>query len=47
MLSNGDFYCGPGADYFTVYHPARTKARIGQIEALGYRVTLAPLAGTA
>ena len=48
MLINGDFYRDPGADYFTKHVPAKAKARaIGQLEALGYRVTLEPLADTA
>jgi len=48
MLTNGDFYRDPGADYFTRRIPAKTKARaIGQLESLGYRVTLEPLADTA
>ncbi|MEZ2391741.1 hypothetical protein AB6813_19770 [bacterium RCC_150] len=33
----------PGADYFTRRAPARAKARaIGQLEALGYQVTITP-----
>ena len=48
MLTNGEFYRDPGADYFTRRVPAKTKARaIGQLEALGYRVSLEPLTGTA
>jgi transposase len=48
MLTNGAFYQDPGADYFTRGVPAKTKARaIGQLEALGYRVTLQPLLNTA
>jgi len=48
MLRNGEFYRDPGADYFTRRVPAKTKARaIGQLESLGYRVTLQPLADTA
>jgi transposase len=48
MLTNGDFYRDPGADYFTRRTPAKTKARaISQLEALGYRVTLQPLPDTA
>lgn len=44
MLTNGDFYRDPGADYYTTHQPARTKARaINQLESLGYRVTLEPL----
>jgi len=48
MLTNGEFYRDPGADYFTQRTPAKTKARaISQLEALGYHVTLQPLAATA
>jgi transposase len=48
MLTNGDLYQDPGADYFTVNHPAKTKARaISQLEALGFRVSLQPLTETA
>ncbi len=48
MLTNGDFYRDPGADYFTRRVPAKSTARaIGHLEALGYRVTLQPLVNTA
>lgn len=48
MLTNGDFYRDPGADYFSRRIPTKTKARaISQLEALGYRVTIQPLADTA
>jgi transposase len=48
MLTNGDLYRDPGADYFTRRIPAKTKARaISQLEALGYRVSLQPLTDTA
>lgn len=48
LLSNGDFYRDPGADYYTAHQPARTKARaVNQLETLGYRVTLEPLTKTA
>ncbi len=48
MLTNGEFYRDPGADYFARRIPAKTKARaIGQLEALGYRVSLQPLTDTA
>lgn len=48
MLTDGAFYRDPGADYFTHHVPAKTKARaIEQLQALGYRVTLQPLADTA
>lgn len=48
MLVNGDFYRDPGPDYYTRRVPAKAKARaVGQLEALGYRVVLEPLADTA
>jgi transposase len=48
MLTNGEFYRDPGADYYTRRVPAKTKARaISHLEALGYRVTLQPTAHTA
>ena len=48
MLTNGEFYRDPGADYFTRRIPAKTKAHaISQLEALGYRVSLQPLTNTA
>lgn len=48
MLNDGAFFHDPGPDYYTHHIPAKTKARaIGQLEALGYRVTLQPLADTA
>ena len=48
MLSNGEFYREPGLDYYTRRVPAKTKARaLKQLESLGYRVTLEPLADTA
>ena len=41
MLTNGEFYRDPGADYYTRRDPARTKARaVRQLEALGYTVTI-------
>jgi hypothetical protein len=44
MLTTGELYRDPGADYFTARAPAKTKARaIGQLEALGYQVTLESL----
>jgi transposase len=44
MLTTGELYNDPGADYFTKHTPARTKARaLGQLESLGYQVTLEPL----
>ena len=47
MLTTGELYKDPGADYFTRQAPAKTKARaIGQLEALGYQVTLEPLRQT-
>ena len=48
MLTDGAFYRELGADYYTVRKPAKAKARaIKQLEALGYTVTLEPLAETA
>ena len=48
MLTNGDFYRDPGANYYTAHQPARTKARaVNQLQTLGYRVTLEPLTHTA
>jgi transposase len=48
MLTNGEFYRDPGADYYIRRVPAKTKTRaIGQLESLGYRVTLQPIADTA
>jgi transposase len=48
MLADGAFYRDPGADYFTRHVPAKTRARaIAQLEALGYHVTIEPLADTA
>jgi transposase len=48
MLTNGEFYREPGLDYYTRRVPAKTKARaVKQLESLGYRVTLEPLADTA
>jgi transposase len=47
MLTTGELYRDPGADYFTRRAPAKTKARaIGQLESLGYKVTIEPLAAT-
>ena len=48
LLTNGGFYRDPGADYYTARQPAATKTRaVNQLQALGYRVTLEPLADTA
>jgi len=48
MLTNGEFYHEPGPDYFTRRMPAKTQARaVAQLESLGYKVTLEPLADTA
>ncbi|MCB8914074.1 IS110 family transposase [Rhodococcus rhodochrous] len=48
MLTNGDFYRDPGADYYATRQPTRTKAHaIGQLEALGYHVTLVAVTDTA
>ena len=43
MLTNGDFYRDPGANYFTTRRPGSIKANaIRQLQALGYAVTLEP-----
>ena len=43
MLTNGDFYRDPGADYFASRRPGPIKANaIRQLQALGYAVTLEP-----
>lgn len=48
MLNNGAFYRELGTDYYTLRKPAKTKARaVSQLKALGYTVTLQPLADTA
>ena len=48
MLTNGEFYREPGPDYFTRCMPAKTQHRaVAQLESLGYKVTLEPLADTA
>jgi hypothetical protein len=48
MLTNGEFYRDPGGDYYTRRVPAKTKTRaVRQLESLGYRVTLEPIAHTA
>ena len=48
LLTNGDFYRDPGADYYTAHQPAAAKARaVHQLQTLGYRVTLEPLADSA
>jgi hypothetical protein len=45
LLTDGAFYREIGPDYYTVRKPAKAKARaINQLEALGYTVTLKPLA---
>lgn len=41
MLTTGELYLDPGADYFTRRAPAKARA-IGQLEALGYQVTITP-----
>ena len=44
MLTNGEFYRDPGADYYTRRDPARTKATApSNNEALGYTVTIQPV----
>ena len=48
MLTDGTLYRELGADYYTMRKPAKAKARaVSQLEALGYTVTLTPLAETA
>jgi transposase len=48
MLSDGAFYRELGTDYYSLRKPAKAKARaVSQLEALGYTVTLTPLADTA
>jgi len=43
MLTNGDCYRDPGANYFTARRPGTIKANaIRQLQALGYAVTLEP-----
>jgi len=43
MGTTGTLYDDPGAEFFTRLHPDRTKKRaIGQLEAMGYQVTLNP-----
>ena len=44
MLTNGEFYRDPGADYYTRQDPAKTRARaVRQLEALGYQVSIHPI----
>lgn len=44
MLTTGELYNDPGADYFTRQAPTKAKARaVRQLESLGYQVTLQPL----
>ncbi|WP_251043144.1 IS110 family transposase [Arthrobacter sp. ISL-69] len=41
MHTTGALYQDPGADYFNLRAPTKTKARaIGQLESLGYKVTI-------
>jgi transposase len=48
LLTNGDFYRDPGADYYTAQRPDAAKTRaVNQLHALGYRVTLEPLTDSA
>ena len=48
LLTNGDFYRDPGADYYTAHRPDAAKTRaVKQLQALGYSVTLQPLADSA
>lgn len=47
MLITGVLYQDPGPDYFSLRAPSKTKARaIGQLESLGYKVTIEPLPET-
>lgn len=44
MLTNGEFYNDPGADYYTRIKPERTKSHaINQLRQMGYDVTLVPV----
>jgi transposase len=48
LLTHGDFYRDPGASYYIARQPAKTKARaITQLQSLGFKVTLEPLADSA
>ena len=48
MLTNGEVYRELGPDYYARRQPAKTKIRaIRQLESLGYKVTIQPLADTA
>jgi hypothetical protein len=48
VFTDGAFYRELRANYYTVRKPAKAKARaVSQLEALGYTVTLTPLAETA
>ena len=46
MLTNGELYREPGLGYYTRRVPAKARA-IRQLESLGYKVTIEPLADTA
>lgn len=47
MLTTGEIYTDPGADYFTRRTPEKTKSRaITQLQSLGYHVTIEPLKKT-
>ena len=44
MLTNGEFYTDPGGDFYTRFHPDKTKQRaLDQLRQMGYDVTLNPL----
>ena len=44
MLTTGAFYNDPGGDFYTRRNPDKTKQRaIGQLQKMGYAVTLNPL----
>ena len=45
MLTTGELYNDPGADFYTRLNPDKTKHRaIDQLRQMGYNVTLNPLA---
>lgn len=45
ILTNGEIYIDPGADYYTRLDPQRAKNKaIRQLQNLGYEVTITPVA---
>lgn len=45
MITNGEVYIDPGADYYTQHDPTKARTRaVRQLQALGYDVTLTPTA---